>query len=102
MTTDRVFLPLGPKTPRRGRASVDSLSQRQCGLLRPLDEAGLGPMHPGERDRAVPLGPRRLGRPGRRFFNVEGVDEVSYGDPAGLYREVCKLPRYAVTTGTKS
>ena len=26
----------------------------------------------------------------------EGVDEVSYGDPAGLYREICKLPRYSV------
>ena len=26
----------------------------------------------------------------------EGVDEESYGDPAGLYREICKLPRYAV------
>jgi integrase len=24
----------------------------------------------------------------------EGVDEVVYGDPAGLYREICKLPRY--------
>lgn len=26
----------------------------------------------------------------------EGVDEVSYGDPAGLYREICKLPRYDI------
>jgi integrase len=26
----------------------------------------------------------------------EGVDEVSYGDPAGLYREVCKLPSYQI------
>jgi integrase len=26
----------------------------------------------------------------------EGVDEVSYGDPAGLYREICKLPRYRI------
>jgi integrase len=26
----------------------------------------------------------------------EGVDEVVYGDPAGLYREVCKLPRYRI------
>jgi integrase len=24
----------------------------------------------------------------------EGVDEVSYGDPAGLFREICKLPAY--------
>jgi integrase len=26
----------------------------------------------------------------------EGVDEQVYGDPAGLYREVCKLPRFEV------
>lgn len=26
----------------------------------------------------------------------EGVDERDYGDPAGLYREICKLPRYRV------
>jgi integrase len=27
-----------------------------------------------------------------------GVDEQVYGDPAGLYREVCKLPKFAVST----
>ncbi|HEX9463343.1 MAG TPA: tyrosine-type recombinase/integrase [Alphaproteobacteria bacterium] len=26
----------------------------------------------------------------------EGVDERDYGDPAGLYREICKLPKYRV------
>ncbi|HEV7277719.1 MAG TPA: tyrosine-type recombinase/integrase [Devosiaceae bacterium] len=26
----------------------------------------------------------------------EGVDESAYGDPAGLYREICKLPRFQV------
>lgn len=26
----------------------------------------------------------------------EGVDEKVYGDPAGLYREICKLPRFEV------
>jgi hypothetical protein len=26
----------------------------------------------------------------------DGADEVAYGDPAGLYREVCKLPRYSM------
>ena len=26
----------------------------------------------------------------------DGVDESDYGDPAGLYREICKLPRYAM------
>lgn len=26
----------------------------------------------------------------------EGVDEVTYGDAAGLYREICKLPRFRV------
>lgn len=26
----------------------------------------------------------------------EGVDEKVYGDPAGLYREICKLPRFGV------
>lgn len=25
-----------------------------------------------------------------------GVDEREYGDPAGLYREICKIPRYQV------
>jgi hypothetical protein len=24
----------------------------------------------------------------------EGADEQDYGDPEGLYREICKLPRY--------
>jgi integrase len=28
----------------------------------------------------------------------EGVDEKVYGDRAGLYREICKLPHYAVTS----
>lgn len=27
----------------------------------------------------------------------EGVDERDYGDPAGLYREICKLPRFYPT-----
>ena len=27
----------------------------------------------------------------------EGIDERTYGRPAGLYREVCKLPRYGVS-----
>ena len=26
----------------------------------------------------------------------KGVDETTYGDAAGLYEEICKLPRYAV------
>ena len=26
----------------------------------------------------------------------EGVDEEGYGDPAGRYREICKLPRYTI------
>ena len=26
----------------------------------------------------------------------EGVDEEVYGEPAGLHREICKLPRYEV------
>lgn len=26
----------------------------------------------------------------------EGVDEAVYGEPGGLYREVCKLPQYAI------
>lgn len=26
----------------------------------------------------------------------EGVDEKVYGDPAGLYREICKLPRFGL------
>lgn len=26
-----------------------------------------------------------------------GIDETEYGDPAGLYREICKLPRYRMT-----
>ena len=26
----------------------------------------------------------------------DGVDEEDYGDVEGLYREICKLPRYAI------
>jgi hypothetical protein len=25
-----------------------------------------------------------------------GVDEDTYGDPEGLYREICKLPAYVI------
>ena len=25
----------------------------------------------------------------------EGVDEEDYGEPEGLYREICKLPAYS-------
>jgi integrase len=28
----------------------------------------------------------------------EGVDEQDYGDPEGLYREICKLPAYVLTS----
>lgn len=30
----------------------------------------------------------------------EGVDEKVYGDPAGLYREICKLPRFIISPDT--
>ncbi|MEY9525108.1 integrase [Bradyrhizobium japonicum] len=30
----------------------------------------------------------------------KGVDEEVYGEPAGLYREICKLPRYTIPSGS--
>jgi len=78
-------------------ASKDQL----CGVLAEHEPAAGPGKEPAEKERAFQLAGHpspsvyceargKLFMPSATGHKGEGVDEKSYGDPAGLYREICK------------
>lgn len=64
-----------------------------------ITDLNVKPNH-GWRHRFITLGRRHgMSQEIRRMITGhrgEGIDEQDYGDPEGLYREICKLPAYKV------
>ncbi|MGY4233014.1 integrase [Bradyrhizobium sp. USDA 4449] len=91
-----LFLRANGKEEVRGR--LNAIKNRLCEFARSIvDDERIRPNH-AWRHRFVTLSREHdLSQELRRMILAQGgkgVDEEVYGEPAGLYREICKLPRY--------
>ena len=84
------------------RGRLNAIKNRLCEFARSVvDDERIRPNH-AWRHRFVTLSPERdLSQELRRMILAQGgkgADEEVYGEPAGLYREICKLPHYTLET----
>lgn len=95
-----LFLAPEDDTPERIRGAWRAAKNRLCEFARKtVTDPGVAPNH-GWRHRFITLArEHEMSQELRRMITGhkgEGVDEDVYGKPAGLYREIKRLPRYKV------
>ncbi|MCE1237849.1 MAG: tyrosine-type recombinase/integrase [Hyphomicrobiales bacterium] len=99
-TSSTEYLFVKPSPDGSVRGPVQGIKNRLASSARSIvSDKSVQPNH-GWRHRMVTLGRKHgMDQEIRRMItghSGQGVDESVYGEPAGLYREICKLPRYEV------
>lgn len=99
-TSETDYLFISPRADGNVRGPSQGIKNRLSDAAREtVPDRSVQPNH-GWRHRLVTLSRKYgLDQELRRMITGhagQGVDEIVYGEPAGLYREICKLPRYEI------